>query len=308
MFDPEKFSGLKDTDKITLHLNELCRENGFKMWVPRTCKGGRGIIIKEFKCNHNRDVQSLSSNVVFNGDSLQQAGTKVQTMKKKKNRSQNNTKDSKTSKCSLTTKKKTRTYAPVCEASRCKFQLNVFCVDDCNWYLGKNLNSDNGHSHGHHVGHVKMNPELSSISHKDLTEDQLKLVANCVELGLNDAIIAKLLSREVNMQGILSREQIKYVRMKHEAEQIIADHQKDSHLSSAEKLLNKFANLASRGEEIYYCALILDRRGEYLVRMPPGRPRKICKDAGDTTNAATSTTNCEFHVLNFQFVILIKKM
>ena len=96
--------------------------------------------------------------------------------------------------------------------------------------------------------------------------------------------------------------------MKHEAEQIIADHQKDSHLSSAEKLLNKFANLASRGEEIYYCALILDHCGEYLVRMPPGRPRKICKDAGDTTNAATSTTNCEFHVLNFQFVILIKKM
>ena len=42
MFDPEKFSGLKDTDKITLHLNELCRENGFKMWVPRTCKGGAG--------------------------------------------------------------------------------------------------------------------------------------------------------------------------------------------------------------------------------------------------------------------------
>ena len=70
-------------------------------------------------------------------------------------------------------------------------------MDDCNWYLGKNPNSDNGHSHGHHVGHVKMNPELSSISHKDLTEDQLKLVANCVELGLNDAIIAKLLSREV---------------------------------------------------------------------------------------------------------------
>ena len=102
---------------------------------------------------------------------------------------------------------------------------------------------------------------------------------------------------------------IKYVRMKHEAEQIIADHQKDSqHLSSAEKLLNKFTNLVSCGEEIYYCALILDCRGEYLVRMPPGRPRKICKDAGDTTNAATSTTNCEFHVLNFQFVILIKKM
>ena len=56
---------------------------------------------------------------------------------KNKNHSQNNTKDSKTSKSSLTTKKKTRTYAPVCEASRCKFQLNVFCVDDCNWYLGK---------------------------------------------------------------------------------------------------------------------------------------------------------------------------
>ena len=71
-----------------------------------------------------------------------------------------------------------------------------------------------------------MNPELSSISHKDLTEDQLKLVANCVKLGLNDAIIAKLLSREVNRNGILSREQIKYVRMKHEAEQIIADRQK----------------------------------------------------------------------------------
>ena len=87
MFDPDKFSGLKDTDKITLHLNELCQENGFKL-----C-----IIIKEFKCNHNRNVQSLSRNVVFNdGDSLQQAGTKVQTMKQKKNRSQNNTKDSKT--------------------------------------------------------------------------------------------------------------------------------------------------------------------------------------------------------------------
>ena len=42
MFDPDKFSGLKDTDKITLHLKELCRENGFKLLVPRTYKGGGG--------------------------------------------------------------------------------------------------------------------------------------------------------------------------------------------------------------------------------------------------------------------------
>ena len=180
--------------------------------------------------------------------------------------------------------------------------INVFCVDDCNWYLEKNLNIHDGHCHGHHVGHVRMNPELSSISRKDLIEDQLKLVANCVELGLNDAILSKLLSREFNMHGILSREQITYARMKHEAEQIIADHQNYSHLSSAEKLLNKFANLVSRGEETYYRALILDRRREYLVRMPPGRPCRNCKHAGDPNAASSSTNNVIMtHVFCYYF-------
>ena len=127
-----------------------------KFWLMAP---GRGeMLLKEFSCNHNHPV-------VFNGDFFQQAGTKVQTMKKKKNCSQNHTKDSKTSKSSVPTKKRTRTYyAPVCEASRCKFQFNIFCVDDGNWYLGKNLNSHDGHCHGRHVGHVRMNPELSSIS------------------------------------------------------------------------------------------------------------------------------------------------
>ena len=83
MFDVENFSGLKDMNKITLHLNDLlCWENGFKIWVPCTSRGG--VIIKEFKCNHNCDVQSLSSNVVFIGDSLQQAGTKSRQRKRRK--------------------------------------------------------------------------------------------------------------------------------------------------------------------------------------------------------------------------------
>ena len=150
-------------------------------------------------------------------------------------------------------------------------------------------------SHFHHIGYVKMNPELLTISHTELTaDDQLNLVANCVELGLSDSIISKLLSREVKMNGILSRDQIKYVRLKHKAEQLITDHQKYCHLRSAEKLLNKCFNLVSRGEEIYYCALILDRHGEYLIRMPPGRSRKNQNNEKVDPNIPTSSADCEY--------------
>ena len=293
MFDPNEFSGVKDVRKIALHVKQLCRDNGFDINVKKTYKQGKELI-KHFSCKHNRAPEEFSSNTAeFHGDSLQQAGTKTQTMKRKKTRSQNRSKDGKTTNVCIPTKRKTRSFAPMSEACRCQFHFKIFCIDDGNWYLGKN-NPEMNVSHFHHIGHVKTNPELLSISHTELTDAQLNLVANCVELGLSDSIISKLLSREVKMDGILSREQIKYVRMKHEAEQIVADHQKDSHLTSAEKLLNKFSNLVSRGEEIYYCALILDRHGEYLIRLPPGRPRKNQKkDIGDP-NIPTCSANCEY--------------
>ena len=82
--------------------------------------------------------------------------------------------------------------------------------------------------------------------------------------------------------------------MKHEAEQIVADHQQDCKLTSAEKLFNKFSNLVSHGEEIYYCALILDRHGEYLIRLPPGRPRKNQKNDTGDPNHPTCSANCEY--------------
>ena len=216
-------------------------------------------------------------------------------MKRKKTRSQNRSKDGKTTNVCIPTKRKIRSFAPISEACHCKFHFNIFCIDDGNWYLAKKK-TDTTLSHFHHIAHVKTNPELLSISHTELTDDQLNLVTkNCVEeLGLSDSIISKLLSREVKMDGILSREQIKYVRMKHKVEQIVADHQKDSQLTSAEKLLNKFSNLVSCGEEIYYCALILDRHGECLIRLPPGRPHKNQKkDIGDP-NIPTCLANCEY--------------
>ena len=293
MFDPNEFSGVKDAQKITNHLKQLCRDNGFEINVIKSYKSGKDTV-KKFNCKHNRAPEEIPSTSVFHGDSLQQAGTKTQTMKRKKGRSQNRSKDGKTTKVSIPTKRKTRSFAPISEACRCKFNFQIFCLDDGNWFLAKK-ERDTTLSHFHHIGHVKTNPELLSISHKELTDDQLNLVTNCVELGLSDSIISKLLSREVDKDGILSREQIKYVRMKHEAEQIVADHQQqDCKLTSAEKLLNKFSNLVSRGEDIYYCALILDRHGEYLIRLPPGRPRKNQKnDKGDPNNP-TCSANCEY--------------
>lgn len=59
MIDANEFLGFKDVNKITLHLKQLCGENGFKILVNRT-KNRCNITIKEFGCNHNRPVQSSS--------------------------------------------------------------------------------------------------------------------------------------------------------------------------------------------------------------------------------------------------------
>ena len=291
MFDPKDFSGFKDSQEITNHLKQLCRNNGFDINVKYTRKV-RKDLVKYYNCKHNRAPEETASTSVFHGDSLQQAGTKTQTMKRKQVWSQNRAKDGKTTKPCIPTKRKTRSFAPVSEACRCKFYIKIFCLDDGNWFLSKE-EGDTTPSPFHHIGHVKTNPELLSISHKELTDDQLNLLTNCVELGISDSTISKLLSREIQMHGILSSAQIKYVRMKHEAEQIVAEHQQDCKLTSAEKLLHKFSNLVLRGEEIYYCALILDKDGEYLIRLPPGRPRKNQKNHEADPDNPTCSANCE---------------
>ena len=303
MFDSNEFSGVKDVVKITNHVKQLCRDNRVNINVKQTYKPGKDLI-KNFNCQHNHAPEEFTSNSAeFHGDSLQQAGTKTQTLKRKKKQSQNHSKDGKTTNVCIPTKRKTRSFFPISEACRCKFYFKIFCINNSNWYLGKN-NPDMNLSQFHHIGHMKTDPELLSMSHRELTDDQLNLDANCVELGLSDSTISKLMSRQVKMHGILSREQIKYIRMKNEAEQIVADNQKDSNLTSAEKLLNKFSNLVSRGEEIYYCALILDCHEEYLIRLPPGRPRKNQKnDKGDPNNP-TCSANCEYKHKTFSCLVL----
>ena len=52
MFDPKEFSGVKDSQEITNHLKQLCRNNGFDINVKYTHKVCKDLV-KYYNCKHN---------------------------------------------------------------------------------------------------------------------------------------------------------------------------------------------------------------------------------------------------------------
>ena len=67
MFDPNEFSGVKAVVKITEHVKQLCRNNGFNINVKQVHKPGKDLI-NSFSCKHNSPPEEIPLNSVTLSD------------------------------------------------------------------------------------------------------------------------------------------------------------------------------------------------------------------------------------------------
>lgn len=266
-FDRSLFHGTSKDTIIALksHLFNACKEAGFYLAVAGSGKptSKNQVYFILFQCDHNRANRFNPTN--FDGGKMQKTGTKIQTdhgYKKQKNTNG--------------TAQKTYSASSHINGQRCAFRIRVYCsaIDEY-WYLSWCESLDDNNHPGEHNGHIALPPEHIRVPLYILLKDQdtLKLLQQCKQHLASDPFVAAILRERTTMQSI-KPSQIQYLITKIKAHEMLTNSIKS--LSSAERLLKQFDDLAEENEEINYVALIHSSNEGYKLRVPKGRPSKQC--------------------------------
>ena len=278
MFDPKQFHGNSPDMILSMesYLKNESRRNGFELVrdhkKSKTTPRGKVLCSLQFNCKHNQPVVTKQS-WTNDTEDMHHPQTKKEPQKQTKTRKVVN--DSKP------TRRRLFTHKPSAEDLRCPFSVKVFCdVKDSNWYLAYNTqNGDDNVSTNHvydpslHRGHFKLDADSIEIPRKDLEkhcEERINLLST---VGINSQFTANIVNLELNgcLEGYVNRQNICQMQHSRNIDQLLSNATKD--MSSAEKIINYFDNMISKGEEIEYCALIHSGQHGFQVKNPKGRPK-----------------------------------
>ena len=125
-----------------------------------------------------------------------------------------------------------------------------------------------------HRGHNYVPPEHVISEIKNLNDDAMELARIGIRLGLQDSVIAQLISQSSEDNADFTHNQIRYAIASARSKAIFNTCNPKN--SSAENLIADFEKMKELGEDMSYVALIHDGiDGEFKIRTPKGQPSKV---------------------------------